>query len=354
MDDERAKSIKVIRLKDKTYGQYLTAADDQVSVTLTKPETKGYNPKNTEWTLEWLYYDPDVVGHFHLRSIYNKSLTFHKDPDNYFRSNCSGYLKQRSWPLPDGVSEAHTEWKWKFVRKCIYKDNLAVYLQKWSECERDYFNLSAENCSRNHKPKFHFEPPYMNRDSPFANKWLVHIVKFVNDDSDDDSGDDSDDHNSDDSDDHNNGHESSDHSNHDNSVINQDTTLSTIVNQKASVPPDQPRSLMQSPICNKFTPMNNDQQSNHHRGARYNETGQLHDPYTNMLSRWQVGQVFLQVAPTLTGFHASDGYKYGQYVNSGGNVNGSGVQKNGDVSLYSETNRSRDNNNANFINYEYK
>ncbi|KAK9667304.1 hypothetical protein RND81_14G246800 [Saponaria officinalis] len=339
MDLETAKAMKVIRLKDDMDSQYLTAADDQVSVTLTKPENKGYNPKNTEWTLEWLSNSPKgLVGQVRLWSIYNKVLTFDKDPGDYTFSNCSRYLKQQSWPPSDGGSEADS--KWKFVLKRKNKDVVAAYLQKWSKSNGEHFNLSAWYYSSRHvKPKFNFHGP-CKRSFQWANSaWLVQVVA-TDDDSDDD----------------NNGLESSDHSNHDNSVINQDTNLSTIVNEKASAPPDQPKSLMQSPVCNKFTPMNNDQQSNHHHGARYarnNDIGQLHDHYMNMLSRCQVGQVFLQVAPTSTGFHASDGYKYGQYANSGGNVNGSGVQKNGDVSLYSETNRSRDNN-ANFINYEYK
>ncbi|KAK9667302.1 hypothetical protein RND81_14G246600 [Saponaria officinalis] len=124
---------------------------------------------------------------------------------------------------------------------------------------------------------------------------------------------------------------------------------------------------MQSPVCNKFTPVKNDQESNHqihnkslidqekiqdtsvrkktsappeyqpcmqgNHGARYNDIGQLHDCYLNMLSRWQVGQVILNVSPTSNRFQTSASYKYGQYTNSGGNVNGSGVQNNGDVSL---------------------
>ncbi|KAK9667307.1 hypothetical protein RND81_14G247100 [Saponaria officinalis] len=161
-----------------------------------------------------------------------------------------------------------------------------------------------------------------------------------------------------------------------------------MVNLKASAPADQPRSLMQSPVCNKFTPVENDQDHNSHQihdkilidqentqnmsvrkkttmppghqpymhgnhGARYNDIEQLHDYYTNMLPRWQVGQVFLNVFPTPFGIdHASLSYKYGQYINSCGNVNGSGVQNNGDISLYSEINRSGDNN-ANFVNYDY-
>ncbi|KAK9667308.1 hypothetical protein RND81_14G247200 [Saponaria officinalis] len=348
MDDEIAKAMKVIRLKGDWYGQYLTAADDQVSVTLTKPKTKSYNPKNTEWRLEWLNNSPKgLVGQVRLWSIYDKALTFDKDPGDYMFSNCSGYLRQRSWSPSDGGSEAASEWQ--FVLKRKNKDVVAAYLHKWSKSYREYFNLSPGNSSRDDKPKFNFDSLFTNRFFQWANSaWLVQVVA---------TDDDSDDHSSDDSDDHNNGHESSDHSNHDNTVINQDTTLSTIVNQKASVPSDQPRSLMQSPVCNnKFTPMNNNQEINHHHGARYarnNDIGQLHDHYMNMLSRWQVGQVFFQVAPISTGFHAGDAYKYGHYANSGGNVNGSGVQKNGDVSLYSETNRSRDNN-ANFVNYEYK
>ncbi|KAK9667318.1 hypothetical protein RND81_14G248200 [Saponaria officinalis] len=349
MDDETAKAVKVIRLKDETFDHYLTAADDQVSVTVTKPKNKGRNSKNTEWRLEWLNNSPKgLVGQVRLWSIYNKALTFDQDPSDYITRDCSRFLKQQSWPPSHAVH---------------------AYLQKRSTKRSVYFQLCGSNSV------FHFLTLSKNRFMRWAKfAWLVEIVV------------------TDDDNDHNNlttssmnqkilttlseqalmpGHESANKAAtgfeistpvkngqcHDKSpIVDRHTNLSTIVNQKASAPMDQPRSLMQSPVCNKFTPMNNDQQSNHHHSARYarnNDIGQLHDHYTNMLSRWQVGQVFLQVSPTSTRFHASAGNQYGQYTNSGGNVNGSGVQKNGDVSLYSETNRSRDNN-ANFVNYEYE
>ncbi|KAK9667317.1 hypothetical protein RND81_14G248100 [Saponaria officinalis] len=397
--------MKAIRLKDDQYCQYLTAGDDQLSVTLTKPNYESYNPKNTEWRLERLSNSPEnFVGRVRLWSIYNKALTFDKDPGDYTSSNCSGSLKQRSWPPSDGGSEADSEWQ--FVLKGSRKDVVAD-LNKWSKSYWEHFFLYAGNPSRDHKPKFNFESP-KNRFSYWLNNpWLVEVVV------------------TDDNSNHNslaawsswcvnqNISKSSElplvpRQGFDNKapgsfetstsmknsqchcknlIIDQDTNLSTIVNQKASVPPNQPRPLMQSLVGNKFMPVKNDQEDNHQihdknlidqektqdmsvrkntstpaknqpcmncsHGARYNDIGQLHDHYTNMLSRCQVGQVFVNVSPTSTGFHAGAGYKYDQYINSGGNVNGSGIQKNGDVSLYSEINRSRDNN-AIFVNYEYE
>ncbi|KAK9667316.1 hypothetical protein RND81_14G248000 [Saponaria officinalis] len=367
MNDETAKAMKVIRLKDERLGQYLTAGDDQVSVTLTKPETKGYYPKNTEWRVEWLNNSPKgLVGQVRLWSIYNKALTFDKDPDDYVLSNCSGSIKQWSWP-PSHADSEH-DFEWQFVLGKNDKDSVGAFLEKWSKKCRRHYLLCAD------KNNLTVQVRFKNRFLRWANLgWFVEVV-------------------TDDDNDHNNlttssvnrkiftalseqplmlGHESANkaatgfeistpvkngHCHDKSPIADRDTNLSTIVNQKASAPMDQPRSLMQSPVCNKFTPMNNDQQSNHHHSARYarnNDIGQLHDPYMNMLSRCQIGQLFLQVSPTSTGFHASAGYKYGQYTNSGGNVNGSGVQKNGDVNLYSETNRSRDNS-VNFVNYAYE
>ncbi|KAK9667312.1 hypothetical protein RND81_14G247600 [Saponaria officinalis] len=386
MDDEIAKAMKVIRLKHNTTRQYLTAGDDQVSVTLTRPNYEDYNPKNTEWTLEWLNNSPEgLVGQVRLWSIYNKALTFDQDPYDYKFSNlCSDNLKQRSWPPSHGGSEA--DFEWQFELKGKNKDAVAVYIQKWSKSGREHLLLSGRSASRDNKPRFTFHPIFKKQFPQWVNNsWWVEVVV------------------TDDNSDHNNlttssvnqkiitampeqplilrqgsaneaptsfetctsvknGRESNNLC-HDKSLIDRDTNLSTIVNQKAAAPPDQPRSLIQSPFCNEFTPVRNDQEDNHNQindkslidqektqntgvrqkissppehqtcmhgnhGARYSDVGQSHDHYMNMLPRWQVGQVFLHVSPISTGFHVSDGCKYGQYINSGGNVNGSGVQNN--------------------------
>ncbi|KAK9667310.1 hypothetical protein RND81_14G247400 [Saponaria officinalis] len=206
MDDERAKSIKVIRLKDKTYGQYLTAATDQVSVTLTKPKTLGYNPKHTEWRLEWLNNSPKgLVGQVRLWSIYDKALTFNQDPYEYAGyidsfgptfTTWSGYLRQRFLPPSDGGRGAPS--KWKFALK-VKNKVVATYLQKWSKFERIYYDLCADDSSRYDKPKFIFIDQFLF--PSLTTEWLVEVVAF-HDDSDDESSDDSDDHSSDDSDDH--------------------------------------------------------------------------------------------------------------------------------------------------------
>ncbi|KAK9667319.1 hypothetical protein RND81_14G248300 [Saponaria officinalis] len=401
MDDEIVKAMKVIRLKDGKSCQYLTAGDDQVSITLTKPKYKYYIPKNTEWRVEWLNNSPKgLVRQVRLWSIYNKALTFAHDLDDY----CSGSLKQRSWPPSHGDSEQDFEWQFELRRKNKgrNKDYVGVaYPQQYSKSKLEHLLIRTRRPSLDNKSMLHFHPTFEKQSLRWENNVLL-VEVVVTDDNQKilttlfeqplmlrhdsankvtisletstpvKNGD----------------HESSNHLCHDKSLIDHDTNLSTIVNQKASAPPDQPRSLVQSPVCNKFTSVRIDQEGDYHKihdkslidqeetqnasvstktstppehkpcmhynhGAKYNDIGQLHDCYTNMLPRWQVGQVFLNLFPTPIGIHASPGYKYSQYTNSGGNVNGSGVQNNGDISMYSEINRSRDNN-TNFVNYGYE
>ncbi|KAK9741316.1 hypothetical protein RND81_03G097100 [Saponaria officinalis] len=344
--DELAKAMKVIRLKDEEYGQYLTAGDDQVSITLTKPTTEGYNPRNTEWRLQWLKSPKGLVGQVRLWSIYNKVLTFAEDPADYYLNTLTDALTQQSWP-PSHGGEAASEWRFELRGR---NNNVALVgdLFKKSKRYNESLVLNAKSPSIDKKSRFIFNSFF--RKTLFkwlnCNSWLVEVV---NDDPD-----------------------------------RNNLTTSTVSEKISTSPEHQPLMQQRHVSTNKATitcletstPVNNGQASNiqYHEtsvkqktsttppeqplvhsnyGAKSSNVGFLRDQFMNTLSRWQVGQVYLNVSPTPTGLHTNAGYKYAQYTNSGHNVNGSGVQKNGDVSLYSETNRSRDNN-ANFINYDYE
>ncbi|KAK9667309.1 hypothetical protein RND81_14G247300 [Saponaria officinalis] len=287
MNDEVAKAMRVIRLKDEECKLYLTAGDDQVSVTLTKPETEGYNPKNTEWRVEWLNNSPKgLVGQVRLWSIHNKALTFaHDVPGDLWLSFRCDALTQQSWPPSHGGGEVASEWQLEFIGKSTHA--LKCLLIKWSKKYGENLTLKAKTSNiDNDKTWFTFATITRTKFFKWLTwKWLVEVVVVDNNDN----------NNSTTSTVNQkklippeqppfiqrqgsankaptsyetitpvkNGQESNNHLCHDKSLIDRDTKLRTNVNQKASAPTDPPRSLMQSPVCSKFTPVINDQESNH-------------------------------------------------------------------------------------------